>query len=173
MFALASAMALSVLTPSPDGWATCMDETNAEAIVACEALVGENEALARYNRGNAWRALAMRRKALAEPSGGPDPFDMAISDYGRALELRPDLAEALVNRGIVWFEKHRYDRAIADYDAAIALRPELAEAWNNRSLAWHRAGRYDLALKDFDQTIRLYKNYGNALINRAIGPRHP
>ena len=32
-------------------------------------------------------------------------FDKAISDYDKAIELKPDYAEAYNNRGITWFQK--------------------------------------------------------------------
>ncbi|MFM5907685.1 MAG: tetratricopeptide repeat protein [Novosphingobium sp.] len=164
---------LASAEPATGDWAACIDAASDAAVAACARLIPVDEALAKYNSGNAWRALAFRRKAMAGDLPGPDPLARAIADYDRALALRPGLAEALVNRGIAHYERRDYRRAIADYDAAIALRPDLAEAWNNRSLAWHKAGRYDLALKDFDQTIRLNKNYGNALINRALPSLRP
>ncbi|MFM5930090.1 MAG: tetratricopeptide repeat protein [Novosphingobium sp.] len=164
---------LLVSAEPTDSWAVCMDAASDSAVAACTRLLSEDEALARYNRANAWRELAFRYKAQAKAPDGPDPLGMALADYDRALVLRPGFAEALVNRGVAHAERRDFLSAIADYDAAIALRPDLAEAWNNRSLAWHRAGHYDRALKDFDQTIRLNKNYGNALINRALPSLRP
>lgn len=160
--ALLASSAAAKVSPgrADEAWRACSGENADAAIAGCSFLigsraeVGENLALARFNRGNAWRAKD-------EPS-------RAIADYGRALRLMPRFAGALVNRGIAWYQLRRFDRAIADYDAAIRLQPDLAEAHNNRALAWHKLGDYARAKTDFDRTIQLNQNYGNALINRAL-----
>ncbi len=47
----------------------------------------------------------------------------AINDYNKALEIRPDFAEALVNRGSIKEENGDFDGATNDYTAAIKLKP--------------------------------------------------
>jgi tetratricopeptide (TPR) repeat protein len=166
---------LIAASPPDRNWEYCRGNDPEKAISACTALIRAGGALqeaAHYDRANAWRHMNQRQKALAgtAPARHGDPLLNAIVDYDTALNLRPDFAEAYVNRGIVRFERGDYHRAIADATSAIVLRPDLAEAWNNRSLAQFRAGNYAAAKADFDQTIRLNKNYGNALINRELGP---
>ena len=46
----------------------------------------------------------------------------AFSDYNRALNLLPDLAEAYVGRGNVYFVQGAFDLAIADYNKALELQ---------------------------------------------------
>jgi tetratricopeptide (TPR) repeat protein len=169
------ALVLAAAAPLEDAWRKCSDSEPDTAIAGCSAVIesaGEARAAsaaAYYNRGIAYRNKSQYERAHRGPN--PDAaLDRAIADYGQALALRPDYAEALVNRGVAWFDKGRYDRVIADCSRAIALRPDLAEAYNNRALAYYRQGRYDRALPDFDRTILLNKNYGNALIVRALDP---
>ena len=51
-----------------------------------------------------------------------------LAAYDKALALKPDLAEAWLGRGNVFFELKRYDEAFAAYDKAFSLKPELAGA---------------------------------------------
>ena len=50
-------------------------------------------------------------------------YDLAISDFNKALDINPRDAEAYCNRGIAYREKGQYDQAISDYTKAIELNP--------------------------------------------------
>ena len=64
-----------------------------------------------------------------------DPFRVQISasfmhdQFGRPAAAvrheKPDLAEAWLGRGNVFFDLKRYDEAFAAYDKALALKPDL------------------------------------------------
>jgi len=82
-------------------------------------------------------------------------YDLAIADYDRAIELRPDYVEAYINRGTTYISKGDYDRAIADFDRAIELRPNGNDAYYNRGSAYCHKGNYDLAIADYDRAIEL------------------
>jgi len=84
-----------------------------------------------------------------------DECDLAIADYDRAIELRPDYAEAYNNRGNAYAHKGDHDRAIADYDRAIQLQPDLAEAYYNRGLAYKQRGEEEKAIADFEKFLEL------------------
>lgn len=53
-------------------------------------------------------------------------YQAARSDYERALDIRPDLAEAYHNLHYVHLVEDRLDAALDAYQKAITLRPELA-----------------------------------------------
>ena len=76
--------------------------------------------------------------------------DTALSNTDRALSLRPDFVEALVNRGIALYELKRFGDALADYDRAIALRPDNADALVNRGNALGKLRRHEDALASYD-----------------------
>ena len=59
-------------------------------------------------------------------------FESALTSYERAIELKPDFAEAHSNRGLVLKELHQFEAALANYDRAMALKPDFAEAHSNR-----------------------------------------
>src|SRR6266849_8215743 len=64
-------------------------------------------------------------------------YASALPDLDRAIALRPDYVNALMNRGDIYnyYYQIDYDRAIADYDRVLAIDPE---AYHHTSLCGHR-----------------------------------
>ena len=59
----------------------------------------------------------------------------AIKDYDKAIQLKPNAANAYINRGVAKGDLGQYSAAIKDYDKAIQLKPNdatAATAYNNR-----------------------------------------
>ena len=65
-------------------------------------------------------------------------WDEAVRSHRRALELRPDYAEAACDLGSALFELDRVDEAVASFRHAIELNPGLAESHNNLGTALAR-----------------------------------
>ena len=93
-------------------------------------------------------------------------LDGAIADYTKAIELKPDYADAYYHRGLakqakcsfggfVWTERGELDEAIADYTKAIELKPDYADAYYNRGLAKQAEGDLDGARVDCTKAIEL------------------
>jgi tetratricopeptide (TPR) repeat protein len=93
--------------------------------------------------------------------------DMALANIDRALALRPDFVEALVNRGIALYGLKRFGDALVDYDRAIALRPGYADALVNRGNALGRLQRHEEALASYDNALELQPAHVEALVSRA------
>ena len=91
----------------------------------------------------------------------------SISANDRAIHLKPDLAEAFVNRGTAKQQFNQYEDAIADYDEAIRLQQNFAEAYNGRASARLAMELYDESIADCNQAIRLKPNYAEAFYNRG------
>ncbi len=53
-------------------------------------------------------------------------FDEAVAAYRRAIELRPDFAEASLNLGVALQSQKRLDEALPFYKRALALMPSSA-----------------------------------------------
>jgi lipoprotein NlpI len=113
-----------------------------------------NEAVAFYNRGNAYAAKAQ--------------YDRAIEDFDQAIRLDPKYALALYDRGIAYGAKGQYDRAIEDFDQAIALDPKYAVVFDGRGVAYAKKAQYDRAIEDFDQAIALDPKYALAFYSRGV-----
>jgi tetratricopeptide (TPR) repeat protein len=98
----------------------------------------------------------------------------ALIDYSKAIELKPDFAEAHCVRGVVEQTKGDLKGALADYNKAIELKPDLVEAYNNRGYAKQIKGDLDGAEADYDKVIELNPklNPGIVIGYRMLGYLH-
>ena len=80
------------------------------ALIQVGGLMPQGVAIAHNNRGNAYQRRG--------------DYDRAIDDYIRALNSKPDYAEAFNNRGVAHYKKKAFGRAIQDFDRAVELKPD-------------------------------------------------
>lgn len=113
----------------------------------------ENRAIIHVNRGNVWKDMGQR--------------DRAIQEYTEAIKFNPSLAMAYNNRGGVLMQKGQVNHAVQDFNQAIRLDPRNAMAYTNRGSAWQATGQYDRAIQDYYQAIRLKPDYADAYFNRG------
>ena len=92
----------------------------------------------------------------------------AIKDYDKAIQLKPNAANAYINRGLAKGDLGQYSAAITDFDKAIQLKPDDAEAYNNRGLAKRKLGQYTAAITDYDKAIQLEPDDAKAYVNRGV-----
>jgi tetratricopeptide (TPR) repeat protein len=112
------------------------------AVQRCTDALSDGEDVEVYsNRGAAYLML--------------DEIDRAISDFDRAIQLRPGQAVYYYNRGIAFSKKHEGQKAIDDYSEAIRLHPELAPAYAQRAREFDLAGERDKAIADYRTALRL------------------
>jgi len=95
-------------------------------------------------------------------------FDKAITDFDKAISLRPSYYKAYNNRGLVLAQMGHYDLAIENYNIVIDLRPLDDTAYYNRGLALNRIGEVDRAKADFDRSIQLNPLNHKAYIGLGI-----
>ena len=57
-------------------------------------------------------------------------FDEGLKYLNKAIELNPKYAEVLINRGLIYLNKHDKANASADLEKAHKLKPHLREIWN-------------------------------------------
>jgi tetratricopeptide (TPR) repeat protein len=65
----------------------------------------------------------------------------AITDYTKAIELKPDYAIAYFHKGSNKFDLKDYDGAIADFNKAIELDPQFAMSYAMRGVAKNMSGK--------------------------------
>ena len=94
-----------------------------------------------YNRGNTKHDIGF--------------YQNAISDYSKAIRLKPDFVEAYHNRGYTKASLGQHVEAIADFDIAIKLKPDNAMSYYNRGAVKAELGEYGKAIADFDIAIKL------------------
>ena len=90
-------------------------------------------------------------------------YNAAIAQYTRAIELKPDYAEADNNRGYAAYSKYDGSDALPDLNLALQLRPHFAHAYNTRGCIHMAGGRTDEAIADFNRAIELQPDYRRAL----------
>ena len=86
----------------------------------------------------------------------------ALSALDKAIELKPDFAEAYSLRGTVKFSLDADHEAIDDYDEAIRLKSDNARSYHGRGLVKYFLGEYQDAVSDCDKVIHLTSNSGIA-----------
>jgi tetratricopeptide (TPR) repeat protein/serine/threonine protein kinase len=107
-----------------------------------------------YCRGNAFQNLGR--------------FDEAISDYTKAIELNPKLADAWHNRGALYCDRlGQPEKALADLSKALELEPKDAENWFNRGETYTELDQPQKALADYNKAIELEPKFVQALNNRG------
>ena len=95
---------------------------------------------------------------------------MALTDYSRAIELDPNLAQAYFNRGDTYYRLHRYKVALVDLNRVIELDPNFAQAYFNRGNTYARLQQYEAALADYSRAIELEldPNFAQAHYNLGV-----
>jgi tetratricopeptide (TPR) repeat protein len=94
-------------------------------------------------------------------------YNEAIVQYSKAIELKPDFAEAYNNRGYATYSKYDGSDALEDLNRALLLRTNFPHAYNTRGCIHMAGGRTDLALADFNRAIELQPDYPRVFRNRA------
>ncbi|MFM6787580.1 MAG: tetratricopeptide repeat protein, partial [Microcystis panniformis] len=70
-------------------------------------------------------------------------YDLALSDYSKAIEINPNYAEAYLNRGNLYYNQQKYELALSDYSKAIEINPNYAYAYYNRGILYILVHKYE------------------------------
>ena len=88
-------------------------------------------------------------------------WDDALGDLDQAIRINPNIAEAHLQQGLVFYERQQWARATTSFDTAIRLEPT-PTAHRLRGIARLRSGQTDRAIEDLDRAIRLNAEDGYA-----------
>ncbi len=97
---------------------------------------------------------------------GNDNYEPAIKDFNEAIKIKPDYAEAYLNRARAYSGGFKDDQAIADYGQAIKLKPDLAVAYFERA-ELYRGVDESKAIDDYTSAIKVKPDYWNAYLARG------
>jgi Flp pilus assembly protein TadD len=78
----------------------------------------------------------------------------AITALSQAIDLKPDFAEAFINRGIAYYMNENYPEAEGDFLAALEIRPDDPKANNNLAMIYYRLERYEEAAIYLDRALK-------------------
>jgi tetratricopeptide (TPR) repeat protein len=104
------------VTTYNEGVVLLLDKRYAAAQAKFEAALAQDEKLAEAHNNLAF-SLRMQ---------GAQNFDRSLKHYNRALELKPELAQAYMYRGVLFAQMGDVARARADYERLLRLDPSLA-----------------------------------------------
>lgn len=141
------------------------------------------------NRGTFYRE---KGEALQKEGKGQEAeaqFKIAIENYSKVLERKPDDTNVYLNRGNVYFAQNNNPKAAVDYDKVIELcktkkdidDDSKSKAWGNRGAIYFRTandlmaqGRLPEAMNDLNtgvkfitEALRLFPKYPDAYLNRG------
>ena len=90
------------------------------------------------------------------------PSDSAIKAFRRAIDIKPDYAEAYYNLGVVFQKIGKNDDAFSCYEKAININHAYPQAHNNIGMISLKNRELDLAVKNFEWAVAYNPNYAEA-----------
>lgn len=91
----------------------------------------------------------------------------ALEDYSKAIDIKPDYADAFNNRAIMYFHFQNLVSAYVDINKAIELYKGKPQYFNNRAGIRYMLKDYNGSLRDVTMAINIYPKYAEAYKNRA------
>jgi tetratricopeptide (TPR) repeat protein len=94
-------------------------------------------------------------------------MDEAIAQYQKALEIKPDNAEAHYTLGTIFGQQGRMDEAIRHFQKALEIKPAYADAQNGLGNGFSQMGRMDEAIAHYQKAVEISPDYAEARKNLA------
>ena len=88
-----------------------------------------------------------------------EKFDEAIKYYDKALEIKPDMFEALANKAYCMMLTDRFDEAYRLYEKSIEVKNDFLQGWYHLGYINLKRENYPEALKCLDKAIELNDEY--------------
>ena len=87
-------------------------------------------------------------------------YDLALSEFNKALDIAPTSSETYNNRGITYSKKGQYDLAIVDFTKSLDINPNASKVLYNRGITYAIRGQFDLALLDLNRSLQIKSTSG-------------
>ncbi len=91
--------------------------------------------------------------------------DLAISHYKKALEIKPDYADAHKNLSVTFLQNGQVDEAIFHSRKVLEIKPDYAAAHYDLGNALMQKNQVDEAIDHYEQAIEIKPNYAEAYYN--------
>nr|KAF6488202.1 tetratricopeptide repeat domain 6 [Rousettus aegyptiacus] len=92
---------------------------------------------------------------------------LAIDDFSKCIFYDPQRIDALLKRGLFYYENENWNAAIQDFTALLNVEPQNSQARTYRGRAYFKRCLYKLATQDFSVAIHLDPNNWLALYYRG------
>ncbi|MBD3401532.1 tetratricopeptide repeat protein [candidate division GN15 bacterium] len=100
-------------------------------------------------------------------AGQAGNMDEAVIAYQTAISLNPDLVDAYMNLGAIFFQQQKYDQALQQFRTASEKDPDNADAFANVGRVDYTLRRFPEAIEAFNKAIEL--NPDDAALYRDLG----
>ncbi len=136
---------------------TLLNETNQpkEALVVLEKAFEQNS-----NDEKLYNALGLIYKSIGD-------FDLALTYFNGAIELKEDYAYAYGNRGSVYYLMEEYRIALSDVNTALSMDPFIPQMYDLKAKILIKTGELEEAIKILDAGITRWVNYADLYITRG------
>jgi len=94
-------------------------------------------------------------------------FDEAIAHFRKAVEIRPNFAQARFNLGNALMNAGQVEQAIAEFRKATSIEPDHAAAHSNLGIALDRIGQFADAVAELEKAIQI--NPDSAEAHNSLG----
>ena len=89
-----------------------------------------------------------------------EKYQNAIDNYSKAIEIKPDFSQAIINRGIAYMKLSKYKLAISDFGDYIKKsnsNEDIAKGLTSRAMAYLSLDDRDFisAIRDFSDALKL------------------
>lgn len=127
----------------------------AESILAQALQVQDNNAELHYIQGTLYSEDEAR-------------FRDALREFTRAVQLRPDYAEARMSLGIAQLAGGNYQQALQNFQAAARLAPTLVAVHLNLGDAYRATKQWQQAKASFEKALQMDSNLAQAHFNLGL-----
>ena len=96
----------------------------------------------------------------------------AVASFHKALQIKPDIAEAHYNLGGAFSDLGKHEEAVSSYRRALEIKPDYAEAHNNVGNALGDLGKHEDAIASYQRALKLKPDYAKAHRNLGNALKH-
>lgn len=111
-------------------------------------------------------AVGFYNKAYALYTAGDK--EKALEIYDEALKLKPDLIQALHNKGAILAELKRFDEALLFIDSALSHVPDDPGLLSNKAATLMKLERMDEAIEMLDKLLEIEPNFVDGWVNKGL-----
>ncbi len=122
-----------------------------EALNTVQTLINQypNESLLHNISGVCYRA-----------TGG---LEMAVECFKKAVEIKPEFADAHYNLGLTFQELDQLDSAVKSYKKTLAIQANYVKAYNNLGIIYKELGHMNDAVKSYEEALSHQPDFAEAL----------
>lgn len=95
-------------------------------------------------------------------------YDLAISEFSKAMALRPDWPEPYYHRGRIYSQQKKNDKALEDFDKALLYDPVYFDALMGRANLHMQNEEFEKAFADYKKAVEIKPESLRAHYNYVI-----